>query len=73
MSTLKDVSWSTSSAYIKYKNSCLGTTCDNVSTKNNVTNSSVNVNNCIWSNYGDYLKYKNIRQFTKNPENTHLG
>ena len=56
-------SWSSQSAYIQYKNDCKNKTCETVNTQTSLTKplALVSVNDCKWTNYADYLRYKNLR------------
>ena len=71
-------SWLTYTSYNAYKNQCFnidGTTqsCNNIKineTKNNSTDKK-DGDTCRWTNYSDYLKYKNTQLFVQDIDGTH--
>ncbi len=70
--------WLTYTSYTAYKNQCFkidGTVqqCNNIKlneTKNN-SNTKKDGNKCKWTNYSDYLKYKNTQLIVQDIDGTH--
>ena len=70
--------WLTYTSYIGYKNQCFkinGTTqqCNNIKINETQKNSNdkKNGSECNWTNYSDYLKYKNTQLIVQDIDGTH--
>ena len=77
----RNLMWLSGSSYIRYKNTCISATgsntcsggSDTVKTVNTADSTKQDANACVWTNYADYLKHKNIRVFTRDSANVILS
>ena len=75
------INWFTHTAYVKYKNECLlnklsdGTanTCKDYKISETNTNGKKNGDNCLWTTYADYLRFKNTKLMLRDISGDHVS
>tara|TARA_Y100000590_G_C15399788_1_gene893326 strand:+ start:531 stop:776 length:246 start_codon:yes stop_codon:yes gene_type:complete len=67
------INWFSYTSYLKYKNECLDASCSGlkINETNKTSTQKLNGETCKWTNYGDYIRYKNMKLMVQDVEGIH--